>query len=295
MPLYKFCGTVVVYNNNYNLNKISDYHLTIMVTFKEESSLEDGLQKPIFIFGCCNSGTSILWQALRAHPDVSGPEIEGQDLEELPDSMKHHLGKATFRLWAHPKFKLAYYKTEQDYDEEDRMRILAAYQKHTLPGKRLITKSPADTLRARLIQAYFPDAYFIAIVRNGYAVSEGIVRKRKHDPERPQFRGMFTTIDEAAEQWFRANIVITSHQKFLERYKIITYEDLVEHPQEALCSVLGFCGLDCKGFPMPQFSAGHNQDQISRLSYYDIETITRIAQPMLIHYGYEVLSKELRW
>ena len=73
------------------------------------------MKKPIFIFGCCNSGTTPLWRALKQHKGLSGPDIEGQDLQDLPASMKQYVGKATFRLWAHPKFKLCYYATENDY------------------------------------------------------------------------------------------------------------------------------------------------------------------------------------
>lgn len=261
----------------------------------KKSNLEVRIEKPIFIFGCCNSGTTKLWQALKNHQYTSGLDIEGQDLDGLPDSMRHYLGKATFRLWAHPRFKLCYYRTENDYDETERYVITELYKKYLKLEKRFITKSPADTLRARLIQEYFPDAYFIAIVRNGYAVSEGIVRKRKSDPERPQFEGLHTTIDEAAEQWFRANIIISSHEKFLRKYKIIKYEDLVENPQDTLFSILKFCELSTDNFPIPPFDTTLNQQQISRLTDYEIETVTRIAQPMLFHYSYEVLSKELKW
>ena len=252
------------------------------------------MEKPIFVFGCCNSGTKILWQALKKHKALSGPDIEGQDLHELPQSMRHYLGDATFRLWAHHQFKLCYYLTEEDYNAEDAAKVEEVYSKYIVKGTRFITKCPADTLRARLIQAYFPDAYFIAIVRNGYAVSEGIVRKRKHDPERPQYQGLFTTIDQAAEQWFRANTIITSHQKFLKNYMIVTYEDLIEDPEGVLLSILGFCGLNKKDFPIPSFSQGLNEEQISRLTDYETETITRIAAPLLIHFYYELIKKELK-
>ncbi len=253
------------------------------------------MEKPIFVFGCSNSGTNILWQALKKHKGLSGPDIEGQDLQDLPQSMRHYLGDATFRLWAHEKFKLCYYATENDYNAEDAAKIKEIYRKYLVPGTRFITKSPADTLRSRLIQAYFPDAYFIAIVRNGYAVSEGIVRKRKYDPDRPQYEGLFTTIDEAAEQWFRANTIIVSHQTFLKNYLIVRYEDLIQNPEDVFLSILDFCGLDSGGFPIPSFIQGLNEEQISRLSDYEIETITRIAAPMLIHFGYELRNKELNW
>ncbi len=213
----------------------------------------------------------------------------------MPPLMRHNLGNATFRLWAHPKFKLCYYATEKDFAEEDAKKVKKLYSRFLEPRKRFITKSPADTLRARLIQAYFPDACFVAIVRNGYAVSEGIVRKRKFDPERPQFKGLFTTIEEAAEQWFRANTVVVSHQKFLKNYLVVKYENLVRNTRKTLCSILDFCGLEKKGFPIPSFDKNLNKEQISRLSDCQIEAITRIAAPMLVHFGYRLRRTRLEW
>lgn len=249
------------------------------------------INRPIFVFGCSNSGTTILWQGLKQHNRLSGPDIEGQDLAEMPRIMTHFLGRDTFRLWAHPKFKLCYYVTEADYTEEDAMEIRRVYNKYIEPETRLIAKGPADTLRARLIQAYFPDACFIAIVRNGYAVCEGIIRKRKYDHERPQYKGLLTTIKEAAEQWLRANFIIVSHQKFLRNYKIIRYEDLVRNPQKVLTSLLAFCGLNKEGFQIPKYDTERNNEQLVRLSKRDIETITRICGPMLIHFDYELSNK----
>ncbi|MBI3952606.1 MAG: sulfotransferase [Candidatus Doudnabacteria bacterium] len=242
--------------------------------------------RPIFLFGCPNSGTTILWRALKNHTDLSGPDTEDQDIEGMPNSMRHHLGNATFRLWAHPKFGLAYYVTEQDYNEEDTQRLRTIYCQSLAPGTRLVVKSPAHTLRARLIQAYFPDAYFVAIVRNGYAVAEGIVRKRKYDPDRPQFKGLTTTIEEAAEQWFRANVVVVSHQQFLRNYLIVKYEDLVQNPGTTLYQILDHCGLARTSIQVPNFKQDKNDEQIARLTKEEIDAITRIAGPMLRHFGY---------
>jgi len=243
--------------------------------------------RPVVVFGCCNSGTTILWQTLMGHPGLSGPDVEDQDIEDMPRSMTHFLGKATFRLSAHPKFGLSYYVTEQDHDKKDAQKLREIYQRFLTTGTRLVVKSPTHTLRARLIQTYFPDAYFVAIVRNGYAVSEGIVRKRKYDSDRPQFQGLATTIEEAAEQWFRANVVVVSHQKFLHNYLIIRYEDLVREPEAILHLVLDHCGLDKTRVSVPVFKQDHNQNQIARLAPEEIDTITRIAGPMLHHFEYE--------
>jgi hypothetical protein len=255
----------------------------------------ENFKKPIFVFGCCNSGTTVLWQALKGHKGLSGPDIEAQDIDDMPRIMRHFLGEATFRLWAHPKFKLAYYVTERDFNPNNAAKIYEIYGRYLIPGTRLVIKSPADTLRARLIQAYFPDAYFIAIVRNGYAVSEGIVRKRKLDPDRLSYKGLFTSIDEAAQQWTVANTIIVSHQKFLKRYIIVKYEDLVQKPKEVLLSILDFCGLDATDYPFPIFEQNLNEKQISRLTKYEIETITTIAAPILLHFEYNLLEKKLKW
>ena len=247
----------------------------------------DIIEKPIFVFGCCNSGTTILWQALKSHYGLSGPNIEDQDIEGMPTSMQHWLGKKTFRLWAHPKFGLCYYSTESGNNTEDTLKLQEVYRRFLIPNTRLIVKSPAHTLRARLIQSYFPDAYFVAIVRNGYAVTEGIRRKRKYDPDRPQFQGLLTTINEAAEQWFRANVVILSHQSFLRKYLVVQYEDLVKKPRETLHKILDHCDLSQTGFSVPNFRKGENEKQIARLTKEEVDTITRIAGPMLYHFGYD--------
>ncbi len=81
----------------------------------------------------------------------------------------------------------------------------------------------------------------------------------------------------------------------MKRYKIIRYEDLVENSQEVLLSILEFCELDKANLAVPPLDSTLNQKQISKLSDYDIETITRIAQPMLIHFGYDILNRDLKW
>jgi hypothetical protein len=75
----------------------------------------------------------------------------------------------------------------------------------------------------------------------------------------------------------------------------VKYEDLIQNPKYVLLAVLDFCGLKHDGFPIPTFTQDLNEKQISRLSDYEIETITRIAAPMLIHFGYELRNKNLKW
>ncbi|HIH11320.1 TPA: adenylyl-sulfate kinase [Candidatus Woesearchaeota archaeon] len=278
------------------------------------STLETRIRSPIFVFGSPNSGTTILWNALKSHPGVAGPDKEGQDLEGMPKPMTHFLGLHTFRMWAHylhdqphsrwgedhlPGSQLPYYATERDWIPEHQSQLEQIYAQYLTEGKRLCDKSPAHTLRARFLQRCFPDARFIAIVRNGYAVAEGIVRKRKFDPDRPQFNGLPTEIGDAAWQWRRANEVIVSYQDYslLKNYKIIRYEDLVQEPRLTLSALFEFCGLDSVTLTTPEFEQNLNSRQISRLKPHQIGTISEIAEPMLARFGYTIqnIQKKIYW
>lgn len=253
------------------------------------------IKEPIWVIGCNNSGTTILRDTILSHKNVCGSTIDGQELPGMPKIMTHYLGDMFSRLWTHPNTKLNYYVDESFYNEEIKCEIINAYKPYLKPGKTFISKSPTDVIRARFIQACFPDTKFIGIVRNGYAVSEGTIRKRKEDPDRHFLKGLFTSIDQAAEHWFRANVMILSNQTHLNNYLIIQYEDLVEKPKETLHQVLDFCSLEKEGFQIPTFQTNLNKIQISTLNEYELETVTRIAQPMLIHFGYEILGPDFKW
>jgi len=256
------------------------------------------IKKPIFVIGCSNSGTTILWDAIKSHKGISGPSIEGQDLSGMPKEMVHWLGNTTFRLWAHhifsqgeeetPGSNLFYYVNEKNWTSELVSRIEEVYLCHIKPGTRLCDKSPAHTLRARFLQACFPDAYFIGIVRDPYASAEGIRRKRLYDLDRPKFKGLITTIGDAAEQWHNANRVIKSYGELnlLERLLVVKYEDLVRNPETTLHKVFDFCQLEKQEFPIPSFDKNRNYEQTDKLSIPELFEIKKIAKPMIKFWGY---------
>jgi hypothetical protein len=223
------------------------------------------VEAPVFVVGCCNSGTTILWRALRAHPQLDGPVTEGQELTDLPARLRHFLGRQTSRLFAHPRFKDAYVMTERDADAALAQRVDAVYGEHCASGRRLIEKSPANSMRTRFLQAVFPDATFVIVARNGLAVSEGIVRKRAFDPERPHMAGLTTTLPEAAGQWLHANRRLLADRRHLRRSVVVRYEDLVARPAAVLSDVFHACGLDPRLAPVPAFETDLNARQVARL------------------------------
>lgn len=271
------------------------------------STLEKKIEAPIFILGCCNSGTTILGRAIQTHSDVEGPEDEGPLSSGWPKELTHHLCPQTFRMWAHPIFSkgkecypgdnLVYYLTEEALTGTLRTQVESFYRQFINNGKRVSDHSPQLVLRARALQGIFSDAYYVIIVRNGYAVSEGIRRRRYLDADRSHMSGFETRIEDAAVQWKEANRILLSYVdgNLLDRALLITYENLVNNTQVVLTKVFNFCHLDITNYKFPVFDRDRNKEQISRLTEYDIETITRIAQPMLLHFGYEIMNRELRW
>lgn len=261
---------------------------------KNRSDLFHRIEQPIFIVGCCNSGTKILWRTLLSHPQLSGPQSEGQDIRELPSCMRHFLGKQTFRMFAHPKFKGAYRLTEKDFEKDIAERIAVVYADHCETGKRFIEKSPANSMRMRFLQSIFPDAAFIIMIRNGLAVTEGIRRKRMCDPDRPHMAGLTTTIKEAAEQWANANRILINDQKYLRKSMIVKYEDLVTDTSDVLSLILDFLDLDIQDFFIPTFETDHNDKQIDRLTESEIQVALQIISELSIKLGYsEPLNKYL--
>jgi len=262
------------------------------------------IRRPIFIVGCNNSGTSMLTTALLCHSQLCGTplmeypddlgqrhHVEIQDLPEMPRIAKHHLGKCTFRAWGCGEFKSAYYLTEDDYTPYVARTIRKVLGQFSQEGKRLLFKTPSNVLRARMYQAVFPDADFIGVYRNGYAVTEGTCRKRNLDRERPQFAGLRITIVQAATNWNNANTILLSQATtYLKRCLLISYESLVEQPKQTLHRVLDFLELPQYGFPIPSFRTDLNDIQISRLTPEQIEQVTENAWPMLRHFGYPILN-----
>ncbi|MFA6410639.1 MAG: sulfotransferase [Candidatus Buchananbacteria bacterium] len=255
---------------------------------------------PIFVIGCNNSGNSILAKALTSHPDLCGlPDLESpddygqyhhlemQDLPGMPKKLTHFLGKQTARLWASNQFQGALIVTENDFTPLIARQTRTTLGQYVQEEQRLVLTSPANLLRVRLLLAIFPDARFVATVRNPFPVVEGTIRKRLRDPQRPWISGMTTTVQEAAEQWENANVLLLQLQKFLSRRLLIVhYEDLVAKPKVTLNRVWAFLGLSGKGIKIPHFKPNLNQIQAQHLTQADCKLVQQICWPMMNYFGY---------
>lgn len=246
----------------------------------------------IFIVGCYNSGTSLLAKILAQHPLIAGLPNEGiYFTDRLPYPEK--FGWA--RMWVRCLDKV--HLAPEDGKPEMINRIKRQWSlAYTGNRANLLEKSVSNATRMPFLQAHFQPAYFINIVRNGYAVSEGI--RRRASPAafgNPEFNDAYP-IALCAEQWRACDELIARDRAEINKFIELTYEDLVADPQKVLNKVTEFLGLaaiDKQVFERSWFIGDQlepvqdmNAKSIQRLSENDICDIERVAAASLSRHGY---------
>jgi len=130
------------------------------------------------------------------------------------------------------------------------------------------------------------------LVRNPYAVCEGIARRRGH------------SIEEAATHWRVVHEVLEEDLRYLEHYLIVRYEDFCASPLTVLDDVQRFLGLDQTFDPSlatrefnahnmsgtPQQLQDFNARSLARLSDDDKTTITRVVGDQMLRWGYQPIA-----
>ncbi|MCW8107256.1 sulfotransferase [Alteromonas ponticola] len=245
--------------------------------------------KWVFIVGCYNSGTTLLSELIGRHPSVSALPTEGHF---ITDQFKKDYDLGIPRMWVDREdmFRL----TEND-EGPDVVRIKKEWGMRLDLSKRvLVEKSPPNTGRTRWFQEHFENAHFIGIVRNGYAVAEGI--SRKGDPKSIKDGW---PIEKSAWQWARSNQIMLDDAEHLTNFHLLRYEDLAASPKGELDKIARFLSLP--SFPdisQENFSIHErndsvkdmNQTSIEKLSAADIAKINTIAGFMLDRLSYERIA-----
>ena len=266
----------------------AEIHREIRVTVAPAARPE----KWVFVVGCYNSGTTLIRKILGAHPSVSILPAEGQYLtDQFPSD--HEIGLS--RMWVERED--LYRLTEND-DGPNVYRIKKEWATR-LDRKRpiFLDQTPANSARTRWLQRHFEPAYFIAMIRNGYAVAEGIRRKAQ-----PIHRKSGWPIEMAARQWRRSNEILFEDAPLLRNLLWMKYEDLATNPTRELTRLWEFLGLDKSSIPNPKLNwsvhersqgiVNLNAESIGRLSRDDIMRINAEAGGLLAKTGYEELIPE---
>ncbi len=259
------------------------------------------IERPIFVLGLNKSGTSLLYVLLSRHSQLSAiramkpakPDArttismerhgigEGQKFPELPAKLRPPPDGSSGQ-WATPDEFDRHRLTEADVAEGDRQAVSRAYRAAMVdPARRLCEKSPPNTLRGRYLQALFPDASFIAIVRNPYSTISANGKKRSK----------WGGVERQTLHWVAGTQTLLDDLERLDRALLVRYEDLIADPAGALHAVCEFCGLTFEPQILSEVAVeqGINDQLIGLLSEEETASITGACSPLMKRLGYEPL------
>jgi hypothetical protein len=225
------------------------------------------IKSPIFINSFSRGGSNILWNVLLTHPDVASPILETLTIfrigvggrREGYEAVWHtrqinffnqrHLAPrkpisakaqqfidATLHQW-----KL---KTATDID----MKYKSEAETYTLDevvAARLVAKNNNGLtfLSDRLVDMY-PDATFVALVRNPLALYESFNRVK-----------FIRSVDEFVTFYNRMVGKMLEDSEKYERYCFIRFEDMVANPMPTIWQIYDFAGLDREKVQKIRFKA----------------------------------------
>lgn len=249
----------------------------------------------IFITGCYNSGTTLLDQILATHPHIGGLPDEGV---MLTDQLVRPEDFGWRRLWSECEAEMEASTRNQNKNAKRLKKQWSHF--YDSKNKFLLEKSISNTTRLPFFNEEFRPAWFIHIVRNGYAVAEGIHRKAQVMPGNPYYKEGKYPYALCARQWVRSLQVFEDHRKELQNVIEVQYEEFAENPSKVVNGILEKIGLE--RFPKDYFDQSFsihekeskiknmNSSSFKRLKKDDIKAINEVASEFLTAYGYKILD-----
>lgn len=253
-------------------------------------------EKWVFIVGCYNSGTTLLERLLSTHSKISALDEGVFRTDEL--LTPEELGWT--RMWYKVKDQVRLKAQDQGPDVDILKKDWSIFFDHSKPV--FLEKSIVNSARMLWLQENFENSYFIFIVRNGYAVAEGIKRKASKERwgiQKERYKPSYP-IEMCAKQWVESNKIIEKDAQSINNFKKIYYEDLCKHPNKTVRKIWDFIGFNqtpnldsAKKWQIQEKNLkieNMNNSSFSQLSKQDIEIIEKKASKILKFYNYLLLS-----
>ena len=230
----------------------------------------------VFVNGLHRSGTSILYRVLSTQSNFSGfsdtgvPEDEGQHLQSVYKAAKHYGGPGRFGFDKHS------YLTEASslISDKNREKLFDEWsQNWDLSKQFLVEKSPPNIIRTRFLQAMYPNASFVTILRDPIAVSFATQKWSK------------TSLDSLFKHWIICNQQYQEDSRMLKQSLLFKYEDFTSSPDKVISQVSELLGTPLELPQEWEVKQGVNHKYIDMWERYKGSFWTRKkAQKLILKY-----------
>ena len=258
------------------------------VTADCEAETATGRKPPFFIVGSVRSGTSLLRDLLRQHPNLHSPE------ETHFFRWPHAFGSIDFNLIQERDETLKLHRELDGVSEDGFSQLLrnAKTRRELQDGYaglfleaqgvgsgRWFDKTPQNIYGLTLLSAVYPEAKFVCIVRHPLNVIASLKRGKVMAAH---------SLTAAINTWLEADLIAQQFQAaWPGRLHIITYEALTESPQSALSAALKFIGEPCEALDWDFLHVHREENRYEQeLTADEAATIRRELAPNMSRYGY---------
>jgi len=193
----------------------------------------------IFIGGVHKSGTSLLHEILRSHPEISGfsntgvPEDEGQLLQSVYPPAFTYGGAGRFGFHEESHMEEHHPLATQENAEA----LFTQWGQYWDLNKHyLIEKSPPNILKTRFLQHLFPNSRFIILFRHPIAVAFATRKWRT------------TSIPSLIDHTLRCYESFLLDLPLLSGVHLLRYEEFVNDPQSTLQEICSWIGIKPHSF-----------------------------------------------
>ena len=270
-------------------------------------------KKVILLSGYARGGTNITWNILQSHPDICSPVHETANLFKKSFKLRacQYLGKYIDCSRIIDRELLKFKLSNLEHPDNKFISEGTMYTAERITQCALCLKSVNEQIfYTDLLLKTYPDLYFIALTRNGYALADGYVR-----------RGM--SIKYSGKLYQRMAEEMRRLSGEIKNFKLLKFEDVVKSSFIIAEELFYFTEMDPKKVNKLRFKSkkvitndgGHNvkfgeehrkywvdeknirdfidpeidEKQSNRLSLEMIKEFNKEAKAALEYFGYDVL------